>query len=435
MRPTIGVLLLLRVLSEGPATKDYLLSTLQDELGVKKERTLRRYLGTLREAGFEISRSRGRYELRASPVRLAFTNHEALATLNVVESLAERDPVYGEHLASASLKLREALPKEALRFADSGRVNTLRFLTEEGKRFVPVETTSELHVFGEVEFNTRLLNFLSQNHIPLHIYNYYGYWAGSYMPREQYVSGHLTLRQAEHYLDTGRRIVLARTFVWGALANMERVLGYYNRRGSDLGEAVGDFAVRKTLVEEQATPGELMALEGNSRELYYKSWDAILKCEDFRFGQRTRRPPMNRVNALVSFGNSLMYVTVLSEIHRTHLDPRIGFLHTTNQRRYTLNLDVAEIFKPIIVDRIIFTLINRGALQAKDFRNSAEGVFLSEKGRKTFLEAYETRLKETIQHPKLNRSVSYRRLIRMELYKLEKHLLGDESYEPYVSRW
>jgi CRISPR-associated protein Cas1 len=163
--------------------------------------------------------------------------------------------------------------------------------------------------------------------------------------------------------------------------------------------------------------------------------DLILKSENFKFGQRTRRPPRNRVNALVSFGNSLMYVTVLCEIHRTHLDPRIGFLHTTNQRRYTLNLDVAEIFKPIIVDRVIFTLINRGALQAKDFRSATEGVFLTEQGRKTFLEAYETRLKETIKHPKLNRSVSYRRLIRMELYKLEKHLLGDEVYEPYVSRW
>lgn len=216
---------------------------------------------------------------------------------------------------------------------------------------------------------------------------------------------------------------------------MAKVLGYYDKRGADLRETVGAFAAGKTLVEEQASPEELMALEGNSRELYYKAWDSILKSDDFRFGQRTRRPPMNRVNALVSFGNSLMYVTTLSEIHRTHLDPRIGFLHTTNQRRYTLNLDVAEIFKPIIVDRVIFTLINRGALQAKDFRNATEGVFLSEKGRKTFLEAYETRLKETIKQPKLNRSVSYRRLIRMELYKLEKHLLGDEAYEPYVSRW
>jgi CRISP-associated protein Cas1 len=130
-----------------------------------------------------------------------------------------------------------------------------------------------------------------------------------------------------------------------------------------------------------------------------------------------------------------MYVTVLSEIHRTHLDPRIGFLHTTNQRRYTLNLDVAEIFKPIIVDRVIFALVNRGALKAKDFRDGTEGVFLTEKGRKTFLEAYESRLKETIQHPRLGRAVSYRRLIRLELYKLEKHLLGDELYDPYVSRW
>jgi predicted DNA-binding transcriptional regulator YafY len=78
---------LLRVLSEGPATKDHLLNTLQDELGVRKnERTLRRYLAVLREAGFEISRSRGRYKLHGSPVRLAFTNYEALATLNVVES-------------------------------------------------------------------------------------------------------------------------------------------------------------------------------------------------------------------------------------------------------------------------------------------------------------------------------------------------------------
>jgi len=315
--------------------------------------------------------------------------------------------------------------------------NTLRFTTTEGRRFVPVETTSEIHAFGEVDLNTKLLNFLSQNHIPLHVYNYYGYWSGSYMPREQYVSGHLTLAQAAHYMDHEKRMALARLFVQGALANMERVLRYYRGRGADLAAAVDGFAVKKAGVGEPATPEELMALEGGSRELYYGCWDAILKGKGFAFEKRTRRPPANRINALVSFGNSLMYVTALSEIHRTHLDPRIGFLHTTNRRRYTLNLDVAEIFKPIVVDRVIFSLVNRGALKAKDFRGGSEGegVFLTEKGRKTFLEAYEARLKETVQHPKLGRAVSYRRLIRLELYKLEKHLLGDEPYEPYVSRW
>jgi len=313
--------------------------------------------------------------------------------------------------------------------------NTLRFTTAEGRRFVPVETTAEIHVFGEIELNSKLLNFLSRNHIPLHVYNYYGYWAGSYMPREQYVSGHMTLNQAAHYMDAAKRMVLARLFVRGGLANMEKVLQYYGRRDADLVAPLAALTLKRAAIEVPATPEELMALEGGSRELYYGTWDSILKGEDFKFEKRTRRPPANRINALVSFGNSLMYVTVLSEIHRTHLDPRIGYLHTTNQRRYTLNLDVAEIFKPIIVDRVIFTLVNRGILKAKDFRDGTEGIFLTEKGRKTFLEAYEARLKETIQHPKLGRAVSYRRMIRLELYKLEKHLLGDEPYEPYVSRW
>jgi CRISPR-associated protein Cas1 len=313
--------------------------------------------------------------------------------------------------------------------------NTLRFTTTEGRRFVPVETTSEIHVFGEVSVNTKLLVFLSQNAIPLHVYNYYGYWSGSYMPREQYVSGYLTLKQAEHYLDHDKRMGLARTFVAGAISNMERVLKYYHRRGTPLQETLDAIRSRGERVDQSLTTEELMALEGGCRELYYQSWDAIFKSEDFQFVRRTRRPPENRVNALVSFGNSLMYVRALSEIYRTHLDPRIGFLHTTNQRRYTLNLDVAEIFKPIIVDRVIFTLANRGALQAKDFREGTEGVFLSEHGRKTFLQAFEARLKDTIQHPKLGRAVSYRRLVRLELYKLEKHLIGDEPYQPYVTRW
>lgn len=313
--------------------------------------------------------------------------------------------------------------------------NTLRFTSDKGRRFLPVEATGEIHVFGEVDINVRLLNFLTQHAIPLHIYNYYGYYAGSYMPREQYVSGYVTLQQAAHYMDSSKRMVLARTFIHGALQNMERVLNYYNRRGTDLGEglAVVNQAIQN--VGLPSTVEELMALEGNVRNAYYGLWDSILKGADFRFEGRTRRPPLNRVNSLISFGNSLMYVTCLSEIYRTHLDPRIGFLHSTNHRRYSLNLDVAEVFKPIIVDRVIFTLLNRGVLKATDFQEGSEGVFLKEHARKTFIEAYQARLKDTLQIPRLKRHVSYRRLIRMELYKIEKHLIDDEPYRPYVARW
>ena len=313
--------------------------------------------------------------------------------------------------------------------------NTLRFDSEKGMRMIPIETTADIHIFGECELNTRMLNYLTQLSIPLHIYNYYGYYTGSYMPREQYVSGYLTLQQASCYNDLQRRLELAKSFVQGSLKNIEKVLMYYLRRGSNLEASLENIRDSLFVAEEQKDIAALMALEGNARQSYYEAWDAVLKNDDFKFGKRSKRPPKNRVNALVSFGNSLMYVTCLSEIYKTHLDPRIGFLHTTNYRRYSLNLDLAEIFKPIIVDRIIFTLINKNMLQAKHFMKDSGGVFLNKKGRQVFLKAYDARLKDTLKIPKLKRHVSYRRLIRMECYKLEKHLIGDERYEPYVAKW
>ena len=125
-------------------------------------------------------------------------------------------------------------------------------------------------------------------------------------------------------------------------------------------------------------------------------------------------------------------MTALSEIYRTHLDPRIGYLHETNQRSFTLNLDLAEIFKPLIVDRVIFSLINRREIKSGDFSEAMGGIHLKEKGAKKFLAAYEKRLSETVIHKGLGRKVSYRRLIRLECYKLYRHFLGDELFSPYV---
>ncbi|MBC7123868.1 MAG: CRISPR-associated endonuclease Cas1, partial [Pseudothermotoga sp.] len=168
------------------------------------------------------------------------------------------------------------------------------------------------------------------------------------------------------------------------------------------------------------------------KEVYYHSFDKIIKVEEFQFERRSRRPPENELNALISFGNSLLYTTVLSEIYKTHLDPRIGYLHSTNNRRFTLNLDIAEIFKPIIVDKLIFTLIKRKQIKAKDFHESVEGIVLKDSAKKLFIQSFEEKLKETVYSKSLKRQVSRRTLIRMEAYKLEKHILEDESYEPYV---
>lgn len=309
------------------------------------------------------------------------------------------------------------------------------FQTEKGKKFVSVENTQEMMIFGEVTLNKKLLDFLSQKKIILHFFNYYGYYSGSYYPREHYNSGYMILQQAEYYKEHQKRLKLAKAFVTGSCLNIIKNLNYYFKRGTDVGrniEMVEDYQER---IDRADSVEELMALEGNVRERYYDSFNQIIKNDEFSIEKRTRRPPKNQLNALISFGNSLVYTTVLSEIYKTHLDPRIGYLHTTNFRSFTLNLDIAEIFKPIITDRLIFSLTNRKQIQKKHFHEEAGGILLKETGRKTFVKSFDERLKQTIEHPSLDKKVSYRRLIRLELYKLQKHLMEEKEYEPYVMSW
>ncbi|GAX90700.1 type I-B CRISPR-associated endonuclease Cas1b [Effusibacillus lacus] len=317
----------------------------------------------------------------------------------------------------------------------SRKDNTLCFETDEGKKYIPVEDTKEIFLFGEVDFNKRLLEFLAQKEILLHLYNHYGYYTGSFYPREHLNSGYMILHQAKAYLDEVVRMQIARSFVSGALQNMNQVLRYYENRGLPLGDIREGILALGEGVPDCQTVEQLMAVEGNCREKYYQSFDRIIDEKNFVFEGRSRRPPLNRLNALISFGNSILYTVVLSEIYKTHLDPRIGFLHATNFRRFSLNLDIAEIFKPILVDRVIFTLLSKKMITAKDFEKKMEGIILNEKGRRTFLQELEKRLTTTVQHRDLNRTVSYRTLIRMEAYKLQKHLIGEKEYKPFVSRW
>ncbi|MGC9056763.1 MAG: type I-B CRISPR-associated endonuclease Cas1b [Candidatus Saccharicenans sp.] len=313
--------------------------------------------------------------------------------------------------------------------------NTLYFEMEEGRKYIPVENTSELFIFGEVTINKRLLEFLSKSEIIMHFFNHFGYYVGSFYPREHLNSGYMILKQAEHYLDHVKRVQLAKKFVEGAVENIKKVLSYYLNRGKDLGANIQkvDNLAQSILMCENTE--QLMAIEGNIREQYYSAFDRILDNEDFIFESRTKRPPKNRLNALISFANSILYTVCLGEIYHTHLDPRIGFLHSTNFRRFSLNLDVAEIFKPFIADRVIFTLINKNIIKPQHFEQKTDGIFLNEKGREFVVREMEERLKSTFMHKGLGRHVSYRQLIRLELYKIERHLMGGEEYKPFITAW
>ncbi|MFA5397162.1 MAG: CRISPR-associated endonuclease Cas1 [Methanogenium sp.] len=178
---------------------------------------------------------------------------------------------------------------------------------------------------------------------------------------------------------------------------------------------------------------ELMGIEGRIRYNYYKAFSNILN-DDFGYKKRTR-PPTDPINALISFGNSLMYTTVLGEIYKTQLDPTISYLHEPSTKRFSLSLDIAEIFKPLIIDTILFTVINKKIITNNDFTKNDGICMLNEKGKRKFIEEYEKKLSTTIKHRKLNRHVSYRGFIRLECYKLIKYFIGDDIYTPLRAWW
>lgn len=309
--------------------------------------------------------------------------------------------------------------------------NTVYFETSNGERkFFPVENIDSIHLFGEIDLNTKVLNFLAQNNIVLHVYNYYGYYSGSYLPREKNISGEVIVRQAEHYLDKEKRFYLAYSFVEGALYHMIRNLRNYN--GTEENQKKIEEELKKA--RECNTINELMGCEGRARESYYQAFNIFLK-NNFYFEKREKRPPTNPINALISFGNSLIYAIIVSEIYRTQLNPAISYLHEVRERRYSLSLDISEIFKPLIVDPVIFKLINNNMLKLSDFEKDVNYCYLTEDGRKKFIQEFESKIQTTIKHRKLNRNVSYRFLIRLECYKLVKHFLEDDLYKPLKAWW
>lgn len=294
---------------------------------------------------------------------------------------------------------------------------------EKEKIEIPTQNVDMIAAFGNITFTTPAIRLLSDSKIPLILFSERGWYISSIFPDNYLQSGYVLQKQVEHYLDFEKRLVLAKSFVTGAAKNMKRVLA---RQG------LGNLVFSKNKIESASTIAELMGIEGNIHIDYLNKLDVKFP-SNFKIETRTRRPPANPVNAMMSYLYSVLYGTITSEILRTHLSPCISYLHEPSEKRSSLALDINEIFRPIICDRVISKLLNLKMMSEADFVND-NGVFLSAVGKRKVLEAFDEKIRETIYVKGLGRNVSFKKMIRLELYKLEKHVLDDVKYKPYVTR-
>ena len=300
------------------------------------------------------------------------------------------------------------------------------------KRDIPVERILDIYVMTEMTFNTAFINYISKYGIPVHFFNYYQFYTGSYYPRESLLAGQLLVKQVEHYTDPLRRLLLAQRFVEAAADNIYRNLRYYNGRGKDVSVQMMEISTLRKDISK--TIEELMGIEGNIRKNYYRAWKIIIN-QEIDFEKRVMHPPDNMINSLISFVNSLIYSKTLSEIYQTQLNPTISYLHEPGVRRFSLCLDISEIFKPLIGDRLIFSLLNRNQITEDSFTKELNFLHLKKEASQTVVREFEAKLKTTIMHKDLNRQVSYQYLIRLEAYKLIKHLIGEKEYEGFRIWW
>ena len=229
--------------------------------------------------------------------------------------------------------------------------------------------------------------------------------------------------QALAYSDPRKRIGIASEFVEGIKHNILRNIRYYNKNESlsDAIEAISRISVSGSSIEQ------IMGNEGKIWALYYRSFRKIYDLDhDF---VRTFHPPGDDLNSMISYGNALLYSSTLSAIMFVGMNPSVSFLHEPSDRSFSLALDIADVFKPVIVERVISKLIKNRIIQHNMFEENNGGIYLNERGRKLFLEAYRDKMESTA---KINeRHVSYATMIEMECQKLRDHVMGNSEYRSF----
>ena len=306
------------------------------------------------------------------------------------------------------------------------------------KQHAQIGNTSHVALFGHVQISTQALQELCTRGITVSYLSSGGWLYGITRGMDH---KHIELRrlQFEAAADPARCLALARRFTAVKIRNCRTLV----RRNADAipAHALDRMKELVAAAEAAASLESLLGIEGTAARLYFDAFATMLHPPDdaerlaFDFDGRNRRPPRDPVNALLSFGYAMLTKDVAVTLISVGFDPYLGFYHQPRYGRPALALDLMEEFRPLIVDSVVLSAINTGALKRTDFVCRAGAVALTPAGRGAFLRAYERRMDELVSHPVFGYRISYRRVLEVQVRLLARHLSGElAEYPPFATR-
>ncbi|BBL45732.1 CRISPR-associated endonuclease Cas1 [Nanobdella aerobiophila] len=321
------------------------------------------------------------------------------------------------------------------------KYNNLYFIDKDKKkRAIPLENISNIFILNKVSITYNALKLIADRNIFLHFFyenreKGIFYHLGSFVPKHKNPAGIIHIKQALAYNDIQKRSEIALEIVDATRYNMIKVLEKYSEI-KDYVQRLRSYNVKEEFKRNfndwKNSINIILGIESNIWQIFYDALDKVLKT--YKLEKRTRRPPRNEANAIVSFSNMLLYSQVLSEIYKTHLDPTISFLHEPFERRFSLALDFAEPFKPIITFRILIWLINQDMIKSEHFVKGLDSILLNEYGRKLVIKEFDKRIDETIKIKGKGRK-SIKTFIRKQCYNLERYLIEEYPFEAFRLRY
>lgn len=310
-------------------------------------------------------------------------------------------------------------------------------------RRIPLHHIGGVVIFGNVLVSPVLVEKLMQSGVSLVFLNRNGRFAGRVAGP---VSGNVLLRRAQHVAldDPKRTLEIARCFIAGKLQNVRQLL-LRTARESPTPTAKAGLKAAAQLHAESLDPLEhaagldiIRGLEGTAARAYFDVFNCMLKAQqtEFSLDKRQRRPPRDRMNALLSFLYTLLRSDCASSLEAVGLDPQIGYLHALRPGRPALALDLMEELRPVLADKLVLTLVNRKQLGPDDFTEETSGaVWLSDEGRRKVIVAYQKRKQIEVRHAVLKQQICYGLVPHAQARLLARHLRGDlPLYPPFLWR-